>query len=227
MDGRITNTCRYDALRPNAQVFYIYLQLNSVDSYSIHPQIGLLNGAHLSATVKGIMSYRLGIKRACSYIVVGGSLAWAMAGCAATPQGANEVASQSAALTVAGAPAEEPPMGPPDEIQGPFSYDLDGLSLTYHYTHGGDYYISYGRDTVTFRLPLPDGSHTPPITVPYFVRALRANMYMIHWVNPERTVHVTQVLDLPHREVQVAALMPGQWQLFDVGQITEMSRAAQ
>src|SRR5690349_7396202 len=127
------------------------------------------------------MSYLRGLTKVCAQVLVSASLVWATAGCADTPQDSS-VASQSAALEVAGTSGGGGPMmAPPDEIVGPFTKDLAGLSLTYHYTHGGDYYITYGTDTVTFRLPLPDGSHTPPITVPCFVRELRANMYMVHW----------------------------------------------
>lgn len=165
------------------------------------------------------MGYLRGLTKVCSGILVHASLVYCMVGCAAGAEDPSAAAQTTEALSV-----EEAPPAPPDEIVGPFTKDLDGLSLVYNYTHGGDYFITYGADTVTFRLPLPDGSHTPPITVPYFARKLRANMYMVHWVNPEKTVHVTQVLDLPQREVNVAALMPGQWQLFDVGQITEMKR---
>lgn len=138
---------------------------------------------------------------------------------------AADAASQTAALQADGAAATAPLMAPPDQLVGPFTHVLAGLSLTYRYTDGGDYFITYGEDTVTFRLPLPNGEHTPPITVPYVARKLRGGLYMIHWVNPERTVHVTQVLDLAKREVNVAALMPEQWQLFDVGHISEIKWA--
>jgi hypothetical protein len=137
---------------------------------------------------------------------------------------ATDVASQTATLQTGGAGAA-PAMAPPDEIVGPFTRVLAGLSLTYRYTNGGSYFITYGKDTVSFRLPLPNGEHTPPITVPYVARKLRGDLYMIHWVNPERTVHVTQVLDLAKRELNVAALMPEQWQLFDVGRISEIKWA--
>jgi hypothetical protein len=164
----------------------------------------------------------LGVTKVCRQALVSGSLMCAIAACDTPPADAR-VASQTAALA-AGAAGAAVPMMPPDEIVGPFTQDLAGLSLTYRYSEGGDYYITYGTDTVTFRLPLPNGETTPPITVPYVARALRASMYMVHWVNPERTVHVTQVVDLPQMEVNVSALMPGQWQLFDVGRISEMSR---
>lgn len=157
------------------------------------------------------------LTRVCSAILGPGSLVFALSSCANVPQD-EAVEAQTAALE-----ADEPP-APPDEIVGPFTQDLAGVSLVYRYSHGGDYYITYGTDTVTFQLPLPDGSHTPPITVPYVARALRGNMYLVHWVNPERTVHVTQVVDLAQREVNVSALMPGQWQLFDVGHISELTR---
>jgi len=168
------------------------------------------------------MRYLLGVTKACSRILLCGSVVWAVASCGAEPQ--PTAVAQQAALGAAGGPGGGDPGMHPDEIVGPFTQDLNGVSLTYRYSHDGDYYITYGSDTVTFRLPLPDGTHTPPITVPYYARKLRGNMYMVHWVNPERTVHVTQVVDLPHREVNVAALMPGQWQLFDVGHISEMTK---
>jgi hypothetical protein len=161
------------------------------------------------------------LSNACMRTLVSGWVALAIASCEAPMHDAS-VASQSAALA-AGAPGDAPPM-PPDSIVGPLTQDLAGLSLTYAYSEGGDYHITYGTDTVTFRLPLPNGESTPPITVPYVARKLRNKTYMVHWVNPERTVHVTQVVDLQKDEVNVSALMPGQWQLFDVGVITEKSQ---
>lgn len=170
------------------------------------------------------MSYFRGMK-ACAQALVGGTMVWMLASCAEPPATSDRVASQSALLAAAGSTGEPPAM-PPDEIIGPFTQDLVGVSLTYHYTHGGDYFITYGTDTVTFKLPLPDGTQTPPITVPYFARKIRPKIYMVHWTNPERTVHVTQVLDARNREVNVSALMPGQWQLFDVGVVTKITKPA-
>jgi hypothetical protein len=166
------------------------------------------------------MSYLRGMK-VFTRALVGGTLVWMTVSCGEPASDGNSVDVQSALLAAAGSPGEPPPM-PPDEIVGPFTQDLAGVSLTYRYSTGGDYYITYGTDTVTFRLPLPDGTHTPPITVPYYARKLRPKIYMVHWINPERTVHVTQVLDAKNREVNVSALMPGQWQLFDVGHVSEI-----
>jgi len=49
----------------------------------------------------------------------------------------------------------------------------------------------------------------------YRARELRERQYLVHWLLPGRVGAVALVFDLEHKRVDAAALMPGQFELFD------------
>lgn len=101
----------------------------------------------------------------------------------------------------------------PDEIGGGTTTDLDGSEFEYQYSTGRRYRLRFYDDRVTFQLLSRNAQ--PERTLPYLAMKIREGQFLVHWMVPGRIGHVALVIDLETRLVHVAALMPGQQELFD------------
>lgn len=108
----------------------------------------------------------------------------------------------------------------PDEIGGPTTQVLDGITLEYTYETGRCYRLRFGKENVSFvLLSLPDQIER---TLPYRARELFPQVYLVHWLVPGRTGHVSLVIDRSNSIVHVAALMPGKVEFFDIAEISNI-----
>jgi hypothetical protein len=112
----------------------------------------------------------------------------------------------------------------PDEIGGPATKELAGTRLLYEYSTGRKYELSFDPDNVTF-LMVKDPA-AKPMSIAYRARKIRENLYMVHWLNREASIHVTLLLDLERGEVHVSALMPGRIEFFDLAKIEKAERSS-
>jgi MoaF N-terminal domain len=110
----------------------------------------------------------------------------------------------------------------PDEIGGPSTKELAGMTFLYEYSTGRKYQLTFDPDFVTF-LMVKDPA-AKPMSIAYRARKIRQNLYMVHWLNREHSIHVTLLLDLEQRQVHVSALMPGGIEFFDIAQIEKIDR---
>ena len=115
---------------------------------------------------------------------------------------------------------------PGDEIGGTATSYLDGKRLHYTYSQGREYLLTFDDGHVSFRMikgpegtVAPDPGRPPPALLPYRARQLRDGQYLVHWLVPGRVGHVSLVIDLVKKSIDVSALMPGQMEFFDAAQI--------
>lgn len=102
-----------------------------------------------------------------------------------------------------------------DTIGGTLSAELAGSQFVYKYSSGRRYRLEFTAERVTFAHETEPGQWSPPGTVPYRARKLREGQFLVHWFGPGRTVHISLVIDLAERRVDVAALMPDKSEFFD------------
>ena len=111
----------------------------------------------------------------------------------------------------------------PDEVGDGLTADLDGKIIEYTYSSERSYRLRFYDDRLTFvQLDRPG----EPITLPYLARELENDVYMVHWMVPEREGHVALVLNFQTNKIAVSALMPGKSELFDSGIITRNEEAS-
>jgi hypothetical protein len=128
---------------------------------------------------------------------------------------------KSTILTLTAAHVEPGTM--PDEIGGPTTDDLAGVTLEYTYETGRKYRLRFTNETVSFLLmSIPD---QPERTLLYRAREVAPKMYLVHWLVPGRVGHVSLVIDFERNIVHVSALMPGQVEFFDIATIAKYEKA--
>jgi hypothetical protein len=111
----------------------------------------------------------------------------------------------------------------PDEIGGPSTQTLDGLHLEYTYQTGRCYQLRFGKENVSFLLL--NQLNAIERTLPYRAREIFPEVYLVHWLVPGRTGHVSLVIDFTKNIVHVAALMPGKVEFFDIAEISTTNRS--
>ena len=105
----------------------------------------------------------------------------------------------------------------PDEVNLENTENLAGYVIEYCYSSGRAYRLTFYDDRVSFTQL--DANDVPTLTVPYRARKVVNDIYLVHWLVPGRVGHVTLILDFLHQRIQASALMPGQMELFDQGDI--------
>lgn len=109
----------------------------------------------------------------------------------------------------------------PDMIGGPSTTVLDGVTLSYAYSNGRTYRLSFTASTVSF--DRPEAPDEPRITTQYRARELRDGMILLHWLNRELPAHVTLVIDFERGELHGSSMMPPtRYELFDQAAIIEV-----
>lgn len=109
-----------------------------------------------------------------------------------------------------------------DLVGGPATTELAGAYFVYHYSTGRRYRLEFTNKTVTFQLQLDPETAPPARTLPYRARKLREDLYLVHWMAPDRTSHVALVIDLAQHKIHVSGVLPGRVEFFDVGEIDEI-----
>ena len=113
--------------------------------------------------------------------------------------------------------AAEPEWDSSDKIGGPFTTELAGTTLTYRYTTGDRYRVTFADRELVLE-PLHAG-HNPPFTIAYRARRLRDGLFLVGWATPAMALHVSLVVDVANGRVHVSALMPGGAELFDLAEV--------
>ena len=111
-----------------------------------------------------------------------------------------------------------------DEIGGPSTTELAGLTLQYKYTTGREYRIWFTEDEITFLMVNAVEPDAKPKSLPYRARKLGDEMYLVHWLVPGRVGHISLVADLKNKKMHVAGLMPGKIEFFDIADIHTIER---
>ncbi|MBW5435778.1 hypothetical protein FXB41_13575 [Bradyrhizobium canariense] len=114
---------------------------------------------------------------------------------------------------IAHTPIYVEPGSRPDEVGGRLTTKLNGHAFEYEYSTGRRYRLVFYDDRCSFQLLSLENQ--PVRTLSYLAREIRKDMFLVHWMVPGRSGHVALVIDLKERAVHVAALMPGQQELFD------------
>lgn len=144
-------------------------------------------------------------------------------------------------MTDTQAPSPAGPAGPPptvglpdvpegyvaeDYVDGPSSPDLLNTTLEYEYTIGNSYKLMFNGDFgVSFQMLNDNSEARGPL--PYRAREIRPNMYLVHWLIKEFSIHVALVIDLEMATISVAAVMPpGQWEFFDTAKDVRVTKTA-
>jgi hypothetical protein len=110
-----------------------------------------------------------------------------------------------------------PPGTFPDQIGGPYSKALDGHMIEYSYSSGRKYRLKFYDDRVTFEQLNNPKAHK--ITLEYLCREIGEQQFLVHWLAPGYTGHVALIIDFKQNKIFGSALMPGNYQLFDVATI--------
>jgi phenolic acid decarboxylase len=99
---------------------------------------------------------------------------------------------------------------------------LAGARLVYRYSTGRRYHLDFTAERVTFALESQPGVWGASHSLPYRARKLRDGFYLIHWLPPHRTIHVTLLIDVNERRVHGSALLPDKVECFDIATIEEL-----
>jgi hypothetical protein len=112
-----------------------------------------------------------------------------------------------------------------DLIGGPATTELAGACFVYRYSTGRRYRLQFTDTAVTFQLRTDPDAASPAGTLPYRARKLRDDLYLVHWISPDRAVHTALVIDLARRTIHVSGVLPGNVEFFDAAEIEEMTLA--
>jgi len=128
---------------------------------------------------------------------------------------------------------DEPDLTPQDDfVGGRPSTVLRGMTIEYVYSRGTRYRLAFGDDTVVFTVvdhagPESTRPSTPP-PLPYRARDIRPGIVLVHWIVKPAAIHVSLVLDLELRTIQVAAMMPpNRWEFVDTGTLVRIDRPSE
>ena len=115
---------------------------------------------------------------------------------------------------------------PRAEIGGTLTTELAGTTITYNYTSGRKYRVTYGPDTLAYlRMDVP--GRTLVEGLPYIARKIDTDVYYISWHRPERGEFVTILIDLGKRMLYTSALLEGNDRHFDLAEIVDVERPKQ
>ncbi|HEU0044482.1 hypothetical protein [Sphingomonas sp.] len=122
-------------------------------------------------------------------------------------------------------PIDGPP--PADIVAGADNSIMAGLVLEYRYSSGREYRLTFAVDQVTFEMldsPAYKPEYAIPVSLPYYARPLREEQVLIHWMVPNRIGHVALVIDFAANSIYASALMPFKMEMFDVAEISSVTR---
>lgn len=109
------------------------------------------------------------------------------------------------------------------ETGGVLTDELDGTSLTYHYTTGRKYDVKFTNGIISWlRKDVPGREWEEG--VPYIARKIREDMYYINWSRDEITEYITILMDFENRVLYTSARLEGGDKHFDLADIVELSR---
>jgi hypothetical protein len=104
--------------------------------------------------------------------------------------------------------------------------ELDGVLIDYEYSsgQGRHHVVSLGPERLDFASPWPGEKAMgppPPFRPPeggveYRARKIQDGLYLIQWIVPN-TSHIVLLFDFRNKKTVGAGLMPGQTELWDVG----------